>query len=196
MTAGKGLVHAEISSDEFKRSGGNLEIIQLWFNLPSYLKMIEPRYNGKQKHELPDVLLDNERIKITPVSGTWNDLTGPVEAVTDIEIASLFLKQGSVYSINISTERNILFYVVRGKVEVNRNIAEKLHLVEFENDDTLLEINALEDSLILLGHGTPFKEPIVAQGPFVMNSAAEIKQAWFDYYEGKMGSPESFAEEN
>jgi quercetin 2,3-dioxygenase len=192
MTAGRGLVHAEISSEEFMKKGGKIEIIQLWFNLPSYLKMIEPRYTGKQENEIPHIFSEDKLVKINPVSGKWNNHSGPVESMTGIEIASLEFKEGAKYKILISEERNILFYVVRGKVEVNDQLAEKLHLVEFGHNEKLIEITALEDSLILLGHGMPFNEPIVAQGPFVMNSTAEIRQAWLDYQQGEMGSEESF----
>ena len=188
MTAGKGLVHAEISSDEFKREGGNTELIQLWFNLPSHLKMTDPGYTGLQEEDIPVVWLDNKKVKLHVVSGEWNHIKGPVNSITGIEIVNMELQKGGKYEIQLPPERNILFYVENGKVNVNSEEALTHHLVEFENNEGKIEIQALENSRILLGHGLPFNEPIVAQGPFVMNFEAEIKQAWLDYQQGKMGS--------
>lgn len=87
----------------------------------------------------------------------------------------------------LKKERNILLYVVDGKIEVNSQIADKLILVEFVNDDEEINIEALEDSVIIFCHGKPFNEPIVSYGPFVMNTEAEIKQAMIDYQSGKFG---------
>ena len=188
MTAGKGLVHAEISSDEFKKKGGNVELIQLWFNLPANLKMIEPAYIGLQKENIPEVSLDNEKVRLHIVSGTWDETKGAVDPKTGIEIVSLEMKKDGFYKIRISKDRNILLYIARGKVKVNGREVSVHQLVEFDNDDENIEITAIEDSLLLLGHGLPFNEPIVAQGPFVMNNIAEIKQAWLDYQKGDMGS--------
>jgi redox-sensitive bicupin YhaK (pirin superfamily) len=192
MTAGKGLVHAEVSSDDFKRSGGRVEIIQLWFNLPAKLKMVEPVYIGKQKNEIPVVPFDNGQVRIYPVSGKWQGVHGPIESITGIEIASLEFVTGGVFQTLIPVENNILFYVVRGLMEVNGTQAGMHQLVEFDNNSEEIHITALEETLLILGHGTPFHEPIVAQGPFVMNYPAEIRQAWLDYEQGKMGTWESF----
>ncbi len=188
MTAGKGLVHAEISSDEFKKKGGNVELIQLWFNLPANLKMIEPAYIGLQKENIPEVSLDNEKVRLHIVSGTWDETKGAVDPKTGIEIVNLEMKKDGFYKTRISKDRNILLYIVRGKVKVNGREVSMHQLVEFNKDDGNIEITAIEDSLLLLGHGLPFNEPIVAQGPFVMNNVAEIKQAWLDYQKGDMGS--------
>ena len=76
---------------------------------------------------------------------------------------------------------------MRGAVKVNGERAEKLHLVEFTNDSKELKVEALEDSYILLGHAKPFNEPVVSHGPFVMNTEAEIHEAFRDYQAGIMG---------
>lgn len=187
MTAGSGLIHAEISSDEFKKNGGRLEIIQLWINLPSRLKMIAPKYTGLQKESLP-VLADPERkLKIVPVAGRWETIRGPVEALTGIEIASLYLSEGGQFETEIEEKRTILLYAVRGDLIVNNEAVHPHDLVEFEARGRSIHIRAEKDSLLILGHGEPYNEPIVAQGPFVMNSSAEIQQAWQEYREGKMG---------
>ncbi len=189
MTAGKGLVHAEISSDEFKRKGGNVELIQLWLNLPAKHKMTDPKYIGLQKDKIPVANVDNGKVKIHVVSGIFEHVAGPVHTLTNIQIAGIEFEKGARYSTQIENDQNILFYVVHGKLTVNNKEVNMHELVEFDNDHSHIEIRADKDSLILFGHALPFHEPIVAQGPFVMNNMAEIKEAYMDYRNGKMGDP-------
>lgn len=188
MTAGSGLIHAEVSSDKFKKEGGPLEILQLWFNLPAKYKMTEPRYVGLQKDRIPTVTEDDGKVKVNVISGNWGDTDGPIPSLSDIHMASIELQQGGSLTTRIAAERNIFFYVVRGAVNVNGEKAEKLHLVEFANEGEAIHIEATEDSYILLGHAKPFNEPVVAHGPFVMNTEQEIQEAFRDYQLGKMGS--------
>ena len=188
MTAGRGLVHAEVSSEEFMKKGGNVELIQIWFNLPARMKMMEPAYKGLQKEEIPVAVTDNNRIRLQVVSGTWNNIRGAIESKTGISIVSMELDKESSYECMIPTENNILLYVVRGSIKVNGAEVSMHQLAEFDSNHEEVKIEAPEKSLILLGHGKPFNEPIAAQGPFVMNYPGEIKQAWLDYQQGKMGS--------
>jgi quercetin 2,3-dioxygenase len=187
MTAGSGLIHAEVSSEKFKREGGPLEILQLWFNLPAKYKMAKPNYIGLQKDEIPVVTEENGKVKVNVISGSWGDIKGPVPSLSDIHIASIELQAGSSLSTTIASDRNIFFYVVRGSIKVNGQTAAKLNLVEFTNDGEELKIEASEDSYILLGHAKPFNEPVVSHGPFVMNTEEEIHEAFRDYQAGKMG---------
>jgi redox-sensitive bicupin YhaK (pirin superfamily) len=78
--------------------------------------------------------------------------------------------------------------VVRGEVAVNGQRVAQRHLVEFDNVGQALSIEALSDSLVLLCHAKPYGEPVVAYGPFVMNTRAEIQQAIQDYQAGKFGT--------
>ncbi len=187
MTAGSGLVHAEVSSEEFKQKGGMEEVIQLWLNLPARLKMTEPNYIGLQKDAIPSVSLDEGKVTVRLISGEINGQKGPVHSLTGLMTSSIDFKQGGTFRTEVAPERNILFYVVNGEVEVNQTIAKTHTLVEFFNEGNSLEIKALEDSTLILAHGEPYNEPIVAHGPFVMNSEEEIYQAMRDYQSGKLG---------
>lgn len=188
MTAGKGLTHAEVSSKEFMQHGGDLEILQLWINLPAKYKMVDPAYRGLQKEEIPTLKLDGGRVSIDAISGNWGGTKGAFSPLTDIQLGIVRLQAGGTYKKAVLDERNIFFYVVSGKLTVNGREVKIHDLVEFFNDDTDIQIDALEDSTILLGHALPFNEPIVAQGPFVMNSEDEIRQAYQDYQQGLFGS--------
>ncbi|MFD2247796.1 pirin family protein [Pontibacter ruber] len=187
MTAGSGLIHAEVSSDKFKKEGGPLEILQLWFNLPAKYKMTEPRYIGLQKDKIPVVTLDNGKVKVNVVSGSWGEVQAPIQSLSDIHMVSIEMQKGGHFIYNIPTERNIFFYVVRGSVKVNGETADKLTLVEFEHEGKEVKVEATEDAYILFGHALPYNEPVVSHGPFVMNTEQEIREAFRDYQMGKIG---------
>jgi redox-sensitive bicupin YhaK (pirin superfamily) len=187
MTAGSGLIHSEVSSETFMKHGGKLEILQLWVNLPSIHKMARPEYVDLQKEDIPIVKEDNDRVKVNVVSGAWHTTEGAHQSISDVHMAIVEMKAGGKFANSISPERNIFFYVIRGKVSVNGSIAKAFELIEFDNEGTDINVIASEDAVILLGHALPFNEPVVSQGPFVMNTEAEIKQAYIDYRAGKMG---------
>jgi redox-sensitive bicupin YhaK (pirin superfamily) len=186
MTAGSGLIHAEVSSNEFKQTGGPLEILQLWVNLPAKFKMTEPRYIGLQQNEIPTAELA-EGVTVHAVSGDWSGTAGAVKPLADVALAWVDFSEGANITLPIAASRSIFFYVVRGSVRVNGIEAFARELVEFGHDGNELAIEALTDSLILLGHAEPFGEPVVSAGPFVMNTEGEIRQAYADYQQGKFG---------
>ena len=188
MTAGSGLIHSEISSDQFKQTGGNLEILQLWVNLPAQHKMVQPKYIGLQKADIPEVALDHGRARLHAVSGTWADTAGAVQPLADVQLATLDLQAGATLDFTIAAERSIFFYTIRGRLRVNGQETEARYLTEFNHDGNDLHMEALTDAVLLLGHALPFQEPIVAQGPFVMNTEQEIKEAYQDYRAGRFGT--------
>ncbi|MDB5191119.1 MAG: pirin family protein [Segetibacter sp.] len=188
MTAGSGLVHAEISSEEFKKTGGPLEILQLWVNLPAKHKMVAPKYVGLQKDDIPTASWDNGNVTAQVISGTLNGVKGKVEPLTDIHLANLTFKTGGKFSISIDNDKTVFLYVVKGEVLINGEDTKMHHIVEFTHEGKMIEMKALTDSIVLFGYATPFREPFVSYGPFVMNTQQEIMQAYEDYNQGKFGS--------
>lgn len=187
MTAGSGLIHSEVSSEKFKKEGGREEILQLWMNLPAKLKMTKPRYYGLQEEDIPKLSLDEGKVKVQLISGEWDGHKGAVDSPTDLHISRIDMQEGGSFRTTIPTERTIFFYVVRGRVKVNGQETGKHQLLEFAYEGNSLEVQAEEEAIILLGHAVPFNEPVIAHGPFVMNTREEISQAIRDYQEGKMG---------
>jgi len=185
MTAGRGIIHSELSSDEFKKNGGNLEILQLWLNLPSKLKMTKPFYKGLQKEEIPVSVLDDGKVSFHAISGNWGEIKGEIDSITDVSLSYLYFKKEGNYSLDIPTDRNVFFYLVNGTVLVNDSEFSGSGLVVFNNDSEKLKVTAKEDSVILLGHAKPINEPVAAYGPFVMNTMQEIQDAYNDYQAGK-----------
>jgi redox-sensitive bicupin YhaK (pirin superfamily) len=181
MTAGRGLEHAELSPEEFLRDGGPLEILQLWVNLPARLKMTEPRYVGLQRDAIPSIARDGATVHL--ISGTFDGQRGPVESLTDVQMMTLELRAGSRIALDAPRGRTVFCYVVRGELTAGR----EMHLVHFDDDGDEVELEAVRDAVVLFGHGQPYREPVVAQGPFVMNTRAEILQAMRDYQAGLFG---------
>jgi len=188
MTAGSGLVHAEVSSEEFKKKGGPLEILQLWINLPAKHKMAKPVYKGLQKEEIPLKIWDDGKVTAQIIAGVWDGVTGPVQPLTDIHIASLSFKEDGRVTFSIEKNKTVFLYVVKGQTRINGEVADMHHLLEFSHEGSSIEIKAVTDALLLFGYATPFHEPFAAYGPFVMNTQEEIMQAYEDYHAGKFGT--------
>lgn len=187
MTAGRGLVHSETSSEEFLREGGRLEVLQLWLNLPARLKMTGPRYVGLQREEIPAVALDGGRVTLDPLAGEWEGARPAFETLTDVHLAVVRLERGGRFAAEVAPGRSVFFYVVRGEVTAGGAHAPALHLVEFGEEGTRVEVEARGDAVVLFGHAAPNREPVAARGPFVMNTDAEIAEAVRDYRAGRFG---------
>jgi redox-sensitive bicupin YhaK (pirin superfamily) len=187
MTAGRGIVHAEISPREFKQHGGPLEILQLWVNLPARLKMTEPAYVGLQRDQIPALSLDDGKVTLKLVAGELNGATGPVASLTGVFMSTIEMKAGGQLRLPDVLLRNVFLYVVRGDVMVGGDSATAFHLAELTDEGENVEITAVTDAVLLLGHARPLNEPVVAHGPFVMNTREQIIEAIEDYQAGRFG---------
>ena len=188
MTAGSGLIHSEVSSAEFKKKGGDLEILQLWLNLPADKKMIAPKYKGLQKENIPTFSLDQGKVEVQQLFGEWNGTSGAFEGNFPITMSTIYLEKGGKFEKSIPANENIFFYIVRGTLNVNGIEIHFRNLVEFENQEGNITVETTEDAILILGHAMPFNEPMVAQGPFVMNTKEQIQEAYNDYQAGKFGT--------
>jgi quercetin 2,3-dioxygenase len=184
MTAGSGLVHAEVSPEDFKRDGGPLELLQLWVNLPGRLKMSPPRYVGMQAAEIPAIPVDQGQATVNLISGSWGGHSGPIPSLTGVFMTTILLKAGGRAGFGSLGGRNVLLYVVSGEVKANGTAVPAWTLAELDLEGDMLEMVAEEDSLVLFGHAEPIGEPVAAHGPFVMNTREEIIEAIRDYNAG------------
>ena len=180
MTAGRGLEHAELSPDEFLRNGGPLEILQLWVNLPSRLKMTDPAYTGLQKDEIPSFPADDGRVTVHLISGSFDGHNGPFQSLTGVEMMTIEMKEGGRIVLPVERGHTVFLYVVRGAL----TLGGAMNLIELHDDGDEVALEAAADTLLLFGHAKPFREPVVAHGPFVMNTREEIVQAIRDYQAG------------
>ena len=185
MTAGRGVEHSETSSEEFRRNGGPLEILQLWINLPARLKMTQPAYRGLQREEIPTHTEGRSTIHL--IAGEWNGNAAPIESITRHTLMTIEIPAGAQITLPAPSTRVVFFYVVRGEVLVSGTPAKEFELVELNADGDLIEVLASRNALVIFGHAEPISEPIAAYGPFVMNSEKEIMQTINDYQSGAFG---------
>ncbi|CAB3806935.1 hypothetical protein LMG28138_05864 [Pararobbsia alpina] len=185
MTAGSGLVHAELSPQSFMEQGGKLEILQLWLNLPAKLKMTQPRYVGVQENGIPSIPTQDGTGRVQLVSGEWSGFRGPIESLTDTFMSVVRVKAGGHVKFPGVAGRRVFLYVVRGNIAIEGERVTEFNLAELRDDGDVVELEAKDDSIILFGHADPLHEPIAAGGPFIMNTQAELNQAFADFKAGK-----------
>ncbi len=188
MTAGSGLVHAEISPEAFRRTGGPLEILQLWLNLPPALKMTAPRYVGLQADQIPVHELDDGRVRLALIAGELGEDQGPIPSLTGVFMSTVAMAGGGRMHLDGLAGRNVFLYVVDGAVRVDGREIPRWTLARLDLEGDRLEIEAAPEARLLLGHGAPIGAPVVAHGPFVMNTVEEIRQAVIDYQAGRFGA--------
>ncbi|WP_112382881.1 pirin family protein [Sphingomonas carotinifaciens] len=183
MTAGSGLIHAEVSPPAFKREGGALEILQLWVNLPSRLKMTAPRYTGLQGDAIPVLTVEGGSVAL--VSGAYGAAEGPIRSLTGVMLAVVRLAAGAAITLPAPRGRSVLFYTVAGSVEVGSDTVAPWQLATFADDGEVITVRSAAGAVVLFGHADPIDEPVVAHGPFVMTTREEISDAIRDYQAGR-----------
>lgn len=187
MTAASGVVHEEFHSERFAREGGTLEMVQLWVNLPASEKMSKPRYQEILDAGIPRVDLPNSGGYARVIAGEFMSTVGVAKTVTRINMWDLRLAADSTNELSIPHGHNSILIVQKGQVQVNDTNVKAVELVSFEQEGDQVKLTATEESQVLVLTGQPIREPIVGQGPFVMNSREEIYQAIHDYQHGLMG---------
>ncbi|HUH89331.1 MAG TPA: pirin family protein [Lysobacter sp.] len=188
MTAASGILHEEFHSHDFTRTGGTLEMVQLWVNLPAKDKMAAPGYQTLLDADIPSVPLAGDAGKVRVIAGEYAGHAGPARTFTAMNVWDVRLGQGHSTAFELPEGHTAALIVLRGTVQVNGSqIAREAQMVMLDRvgSDVLLEANS--DATILLLSGEPIDEPIVGHGPFVMNTQAEIRQAIHDFNSGRFG---------
>jgi redox-sensitive bicupin YhaK (pirin superfamily) len=187
MTAGSGILHEEFHSEEFAKTGGVLNMVQLWVNLPAEQKMTPPRYQPILNKQIPAIDLSNGAGVARIIAGEFQGHIGPANTFTSMNVVDLKLKKGAVI-IPVPEGWNTSLVVLKGAVEAGDGVVAKdAQMLMFSMQGQDIEVHAQEDSVALLLSGQPIDEPIVGYGPFVMNTKEEIAQAVQDFNSGKFG---------
>ena len=188
MTAAGGIIHEEFHSPAFARSGGTLEMVQLWVNLPARDKRAAAGYQTLLANDIPVVTLEGEAGSLRVIAGRYLDRQGPARTFTEMDVWDLRLKAGATLQLPVAAGRNAALVVLRGTLRVNdEREAGAASLVLLERDGDAVRLEALDDVSVLLLSGEPIDEPIVGYGPFVMNSQAEIAESFDDFQAGRFG---------
>ena len=188
MTAAQGILHEEFHAAAFAAAGGTLEMVQLWVNLPARDKLAAPGYQTLLNGDIPRVPLANDRGSLRVIAGEYLSHKGPARTFTPMNVWDIHLNAGASLSLPLEVCHSAALVVLRGEVRVNGEQgagAAQLVLFERDGDEVLLE--ATQDASVLLLSGEPIDEPIVGYGPFVMNSEAEIAEAFDDFHAGRFG---------
>ena len=187
MTAGRGIVHSELSPRRFMEKGGPLEILQLWINLPQRMKMIEPFYCGLDADDIPIVINEKQNIRTHIVCDSSLKEASPLQPPIDLYMSWIEMDASSTHHLSVPAQHSIFLYVVRGHVEIGEKISPAFTLIEFDAGGDVIEMRTDQGALLIFGHSPVQGDPIVYGGPFVMNSDDDIKQAFTDYRNGRLG---------
>ena len=192
MTAASGILHEEFHSEDFARSGGTLEMVQLWVNLPAKDKMADAGYQTILDGDIPNLPLKDEAGNLRLIAGEFDGHQGPARTFTPIDVWDIRLNAGKALTLDLHEGRNTALVVLRGTVQVNgQERVQEGQLALFERNGDQLSLEANNDAVVLLLSGEPIDEPIVGHGPFVMNTEQEIHQAFADFQSGQFGQMHS-----
>ncbi|EDO36387.1 predicted protein [Nematostella vectensis] len=198
MTAGSGVIHSEMPTDEFTKKGGKYEGFQLWVNLPAKDKMTAPRYQDTPPEKIPVATSQDGKTKVKVIAGESLGTRAAIETKTPIMFLDMHVSAGGSFVQEIPENYNGFAYVWRGAGSFgDDNISVEMGQVAFfGNEGSTVQIKARtnQDIHVLLIAGEPLNEPVVQHGPFVMNTREEIEQAINDFRTGKLGSIEGSEE--
>ena len=179
MTAGKGVIHSEMP----EQTEGLIHGFQLWLNLPKKKKMMNPSYHDIPTNDIPKKKISGGIVKI--IAGSFKGVVGPGKPHTPMFYFDILLEKNSEIIFPIHKDWNSFLYVYDGKISCDK-IVKKGSLALLSSDGDF-QCKAEETSKFLLIGGEPLNELVARGGPFVMNTKAEILQAFADYQNGKMG---------
>ncbi len=188
MTAASGVLHKEYHEEEFSKTGGIFQMVQLWVNLPAKDKMSEPKYQAITNDQISKFELPDNAGIIEVIAGQYQNLKGTASTFSPVNLQNAKLNKGGKATFSFPANFNTALLVIEGSVKVNDNQTIPTdHFALFENKGEDFTLEALENSVVLVLSGEPIKEPIFAHGPFVMNTREEIVQAFDDVNLGKFG---------
>ena len=187
MTAASGVVHEEFHSARFTRAGGTLEMVQLWVNLPSRLKMSTPRYQSLIAADIPRVALPRGAGSARVIAGDFQGTRGPAQTFTPVNVWDVQLGAAASADFELPPGHTALVVVQSGEARLHDTALESGELAVLDRAASQLRVAADSPTRLLMLTGEPLRETVVGQGPFVMNSREEIQQAVLDYRAGRMG---------
>jgi quercetin 2,3-dioxygenase len=190
MTAGSGLLHIEAPPEELVVSGGLFHGFQLWVNLPATLKMTTPRYQDIRAGQVSLLTSADGGALLRVIAGSVGEFTGPGVTHTPISLVHATVSPGAQVRLPWRADFNALGYVLAGSgyVGTAKRPVQMGQLAVFGAGDVVTVGAVAQDLDILLLGGEPIREPVAAYGPFVMNTRAELMQAFEDYQAGRLGT--------
>ena len=189
MKAGNGIVHDEAVNVDSKTNDQLTHALQFWINLPSKQKAEPPDYVPVQANEVPKQKLNNDAGWLKVIAGEYEDLVSKIPSYAKQFLYHIQLEAGKQFSLETINGFEYAAFLPLNNVVINDTEHSKGEFIEFDTHEGTIVIsnNSKEGTDIILFGGEPYSEPIVAQGPFVMNTQQEIAQAYTDFHAGKYG---------
>ncbi|WP_256012763.1 pirin family protein [Desertivirga xinjiangensis] len=190
MKSGNGIIHDEEPSPEMQKSGGHLHAVQFWINLPSAQKQEEGAYLALQSSDIPVLELPEQAGNLRLIIGKLGDKESPVIRYTEQFIYHIKLNPKSSFTLTVNPDLEYAAFVPQKAVSINQVAYENSQLVVFEQggDEIIFSNDGIEQAELLVFGGERYTEPVEAEGPFVMNSRADIAIAYRDFFNGKYGT--------
>jgi redox-sensitive bicupin YhaK (pirin superfamily) len=189
MKAGNGIIHDENLNYDSQTESKFIQGFQFWINLPAKNKAEKPAHIAVQASEVPQKALPNNDGRIKVIIGDYQELTSKIPNYSEQFLYHIQVKAGKEFTIEMADNIEVAAFLPMQNVTLNDTEFQKGEFIEFDRIAGEIEIKNTSPTTIdiLLFGGEEYKEPIVAEGPFVMNSQAEIANAYRDFYAGKYG---------
>ena len=186
MTAASGLVHEEFHSQRFTETGGDMEMVQLWVNLPASAKMSKPGYQPLLDADFPRLTLGAAEARL--IAGSIGASQGPARTHTPITIFDLAYGETGHAEFELPVSHNAMVFTLEGQIAVAARPVAPGHMAVLAHTGGVIRVLGEAGARALVLSGEPIAEPVAAYGPFVMNTRDELIQAVRDYQSGKMGA--------
>ncbi|HMM12792.1 MAG TPA: pirin family protein [Bacteroidales bacterium] len=186
MTAGAGLLHKEYHESSFSAAGGYFHMAQLWVNLPAKHKPTHPKYQHISRDSIVKVNLPGQGHALL-IAGEYLGHRGPANTFSPVLFMNVVLSNGEKTQLSLNEGYSSALVVVEGNIVVNNQAVGTNHFVLLEREGETIDLRAGTDAVVLVMSGKPLNEPIAAQGPFVMNTRAELIEAYQEFQSGKFG---------
>ena len=188
MTAAGGVVHEEMHSRRFSQEGGDMEMVQLWVNLPARAKLSKPGYQGLLDKQFPRFAVGAAEARL--IAGELSGAHGPARTHTPLTLFDLRFTQAGTSEFTLPRGHTVLIFPLEGEVKLgpkNEQVLPGALAFMKRDEQGPVRLSAAQGARVLVLSGEPIDEPVAAYGPFVMNTRDEIVQAMRDYQSGKMG---------
>jgi redox-sensitive bicupin YhaK (pirin superfamily) len=190
MTAGGGIVHSEMPSARIREDGGRIHGFQIWVNLPARLKMTRPRYQEISSARIPEATTADGMARVRVIAGEALGARAVIDTHTPIVYQDWTLTRRGAVTTPLGTEFAGLVYVFAGAVLIGDPGEEvRSGQLALLGPGSAVRLQGVEETAgrLLLLAGVPIGEPVARYGPFVMNTEAELMQAFDDYRAGRLG---------
>jgi len=192
MTAGAGVIHAEMPTPRFHAAGGVQEGFQIWVNLPAAEKMMQPRYQTLRKDQIPLATSADGKVQVRVIAGDSLGVSARIDTRVPVQMLHFTIAPGGSLEQTVPADQSAMIYVFRGELTLGSEatrVSEGQAALLTTGDAIQLAVrsDARESAQALLLSGRPLNEPVARYGPFVMNTREQIEQAFIDFQSGKFG---------